>query len=98
MGHQIGYGCLSNDVDRIAAAVANPDKWKPSETTLDFALRDLSEPLFIDRWCAVLKELDTVMPILINNPRLLLKPRYGLTLLLKYLKQSLGKILDFFGF
>ena len=96
MGHQIGYGCLSNDVDRIAAAVANPDEWKPSESALDFALRDFSEPLFVQRWRAVLTELDSLMPILINNPRLLLKPNYGLTLLFKFFKQSLRKILDFF--
>nr|WP_052328050.1 glycosyltransferase [Synechococcus sp. WH 8109] len=98
VGHQIGYGCLSNDVDRIAAAVANPDEWKPLEPALDFALRDFSEPLFIERWRAVLKELDSVMPTLINNPRLLLKPSYGLALLLKYFKQALRRILDFFGF
>ena len=29
--------------NRIAAAVANPDEWKPSESALDFALRDFSE-------------------------------------------------------
>ena len=80
MGHQIGYGCLSNDVDRIAAAVANPDEWKPSESALDFALRDFSESLFVQRWRAVLTELDSLMPILINNPRLLLKTNYGLIL------------------
>ena len=85
-------------MDRIAAAVANPDEWKPSESALDFALRDFSEPLFIQRWRAVLTELDSLMPILINNPHLLLKPSYGLALLLKYFKQALRKILDFFGF
>ena len=98
MGHQIGYGCLSNDVDRVAAAVANPDEWKPSESALDFALRDFSEPLFIQRWRAVLTELDSLMPILINNPRLLLRPNFGLALLLKYFKQALRRILDFFGY
>jgi hypothetical protein len=36
------------------------------------------------------------MPILINNPRLLLKPNYGLISLFKFFKQALRKILNFF--
>ena len=97
MGHQIGYGCLSNDVERIAAAIANPFEWKPSEPALDFALREFSEPLCIARWRTVLQELDAVMPILNNNSRLLLKPRYGLIFPLKYFKKVLIKILNLLG-
>ncbi len=94
MGHQIGYGCLSNDVERIAAAIANPFEWKPSEPALDFALKEFSEPLFIDRWRTVLQELDVVMPILNSNSRLLLKPHYGLTLPLIYFKKAFRKVLN----
>ena len=97
MGHQIGYGCLSNDVERIAAAIANPFEWKPSEPALDFALREFSEPLCIARWRTVLQELDAVMPMLNNNPRLLLKPRYGLTWPINFFKQALRKILNSLG-
>lgn len=97
MGHQIGYGCLSNDVERIAAAIANPFEWKPSEPALDFALREFSEPLCIARWRTVLQELDAVMPILNNNSSLLLKPRLGLTFSLIYFKKVLRKIINFLG-
>jgi len=97
MGHQIGYGCLSNDVERIAAAIANPVEWKPSETALDFVLKEFSETLFIERWRTVLQELDAVMPILIKNSPICLKPRYGLALPFQYFKQALRKILNLLG-
>ena len=55
IGHQIGYGSLSNDVDRITAALLHPIAWKPSSLRLDIALQDLSEKSYIQRWNDVLQ-------------------------------------------
>ena len=41
IGHQIGCGSLSNDVDRITAALLNPSAWKPLRSKLDLVLEDL---------------------------------------------------------
>jgi hypothetical protein len=50
LGHQIGAGTLAADVDRIAAAVADPAAWLPSPRRLEDLLDDLSEPRLRERW------------------------------------------------
>ena len=64
IGHQIGCGSLSNDVDRISAAIRNPTEWKPSGSKLDFALHDLSEKSHVKRWKNVLDKIDKFAPTL----------------------------------
>ena len=63
IGHQIGCGSLSNDVNRIIAAVCNPSDWKSSSTGLDLALRELSEESHVKRWKDVLHQIDQLVPI-----------------------------------
>ena len=63
IGHQIGCGSLSNDVNRIIAAVCNPSDWKSSSTKLDLALRELSEESHVKRWKDVLHQIDQLVPI-----------------------------------
>ena len=73
MGHQIGCGSLSNDIDRITAALLDPNSWKPSESRLDNALEDLSEKLYVKRWKNVLSNIDRLLPSL--NKSNSIKPR-----------------------
>ena len=63
IGHQIGCGSLSNDVNRIIAAVCNPSDWKPSSTKSDLALLELSEESHVKRWKDVLNQIDKLLPM-----------------------------------
>ena len=67
IGHQIGCGSLSNDVNRIIAAVCNPSDWKSSSTGLDLALRELSEESHVKRWKDVLHQIDQLVPIIYES-------------------------------
>ena len=58
IGHQIGYSSLSNDIDRITAALLNPVEWKPSGQRLGFALQDLSEKSHVKRWKYVVENVE----------------------------------------
>ena len=48
--HQIGAGTLAADVERIAAAVADPAAWLPPPRRLEELLGELSEPRLRERW------------------------------------------------
>lgn len=50
MGHQIGVGTLELDVQRIKAAVAEPELWKPDESSLQSMLATLNEETLLARW------------------------------------------------
>jgi hypothetical protein len=50
IAHQIGAGTLAADVERIAAAVANPATWLPPPSRLLALLDELSEPQLRERW------------------------------------------------
>ena len=63
IGHQIGCGSLSNDVNRIIAAVCNPSDWKPSSIKSDLALLELSEESHVKRWKDVLNQIDKLLPM-----------------------------------
>ena len=63
IGHQIGCGSLSNDVNRIIAAVCNPSDWKSSSTKFDLALLELSEESHVKRWKYVLNQIDQLLPM-----------------------------------
>ena len=63
IGHQIGCGSLSNDVNRIIAAVCNPSDWKSSATKFDLALCELSEESHVKRWKDVLHQIDQLVPM-----------------------------------
>ena len=67
IGHQIGCGSLSNDVNRIIAAVCNPSDWKSSSTGLDLALRELSEESHVKRWKDVLHQIDQLVPTIYES-------------------------------
>ena len=76
IGHQIGYGSLSNDVDRITAALLHPIVWKPSSSRLDIALKDLSEKTYIKRWDDVLQKINQLAPFFNESNIIKQRSRY----------------------
>ena len=54
---------MSNDVNRIIAAVCHPSDWKSSATKLDLALCELSEESHVKRWKDVLHQIDQLLPM-----------------------------------
>ncbi|QNJ04926.1 alpha-glycosyltransferase/ family 4 [Synechococcus sp. MEDNS5] len=62
MGHQLGCGSLQHDAARIAAAVARPADWRPSEQEIERLLAPYSEKALMEGWHRVLNELDDLLP------------------------------------
>ena len=54
VGHQIGCGSLRADGERIAAAVADPERWRPTPTVLAALLASCSEASLRRRWAGAL--------------------------------------------
>ena len=58
LGHQIGCGTLEADVERIAAAVAEPAAWQAQRDQLAALLADCSEDTLRARWAAALEAVE----------------------------------------
>ena len=58
VGHQIGAGTLAADLDRIAAAAAEPAAWRPDPARLEALLAGCSEPVLLERWRSVLEAVN----------------------------------------
>jgi hypothetical protein len=58
LGHPIGSGTLAADVERIQAAVAQPEAWRADPDRLETLLRDGSEPALLERWRLALEAID----------------------------------------
>jgi hypothetical protein len=58
LGHPIGSGTLVADVERIQAAVAQPEAWRADPDRLETLLRDGSEPALLERWRLALEAID----------------------------------------
>ena len=58
LGHQIGFGCLEADVERIAAAVAQPADWLCVPEALQVLLDSSSENRLLERWNRVLRQME----------------------------------------
>jgi glycosyltransferase involved in cell wall biosynthesis len=50
LGHQLGAGTLSADLERISAAVADPAAWRAPAAELDSLLEASSEAALLERW------------------------------------------------
>ncbi|NDC34007.1 MAG: glycosyltransferase [Synechococcaceae bacterium WB9_2_112] len=50
LGHQLGLGTLSADVERIVAAVADPEGWQADPAALQRLLEGLAESSLQQRW------------------------------------------------
>ena len=58
VGHQLGCGSLSADLDRIVAAVADPQAWRADAARLAALLAESSEAALAERWRGALVALD----------------------------------------
>ena len=58
LGHQIGCGSLTADVERVAAAVADPAAWRPQAEALERLLTTSSEAVLLERWRQALTAID----------------------------------------
>ena len=58
LGYQIGCGTLEADVERIAAAVAEPAAWQAQRDQLAALLADCSEDTLRARWAAALEAVE----------------------------------------
>ena len=58
VGHQLGAGTLVADVERIMAAIANPQAWHPAPEALEALLAGCSEPVLLARWRRALLEIN----------------------------------------
>ena len=76
IGHQIGCASLTNDVDRISAALLSPAEWKPSVQKLGFALQDFTEELHVERWKYVIESLEQLFPSLNQSDFIKRRSRY----------------------
>lgn len=58
IAHQIGAGTLAADVERIAAAVADPAAWLPPPSRLALLLDELAESRLLERWRQALEAIN----------------------------------------
>ena len=58
LGHQIGAGSLAGDIERIEAAAADPDHWRPTPAALAPLLKGCSEAALRARWAPALAEVN----------------------------------------
>ncbi|WP_255441146.1 glycosyltransferase [Synechococcus sp. HK01-R] len=72
--HQIGQGSLSNDLERITAAAADPSAWGPDAATLAALLEEVSEARLLERWRSTLGQLQSLQA----NNAMGLNPAYSL--------------------
>ena len=76
--HQIGCGRLLFDVERIQAAAASPQPWRPSRDRLEALLRECSEAALLERWRDALAHLDALKAV--SGPPLSTPPTWRLRL------------------
>ena len=58
LGHQIGFGSLDADVERISAAVADPAAWRASTEHLESVLAASCDAALLARWGEALVAID----------------------------------------
>ena len=90
--HQIGAGTLAADVQRIAAAVADPAAWLPSPRRLEDLLAEFSEPRLRERWRQALVAINAHLDCLQAGEVALRAPSL-LQLRARRWRQRLGRVL-----
>ena len=79
LGHQLGCGTLAADLERIAAAVADPEAWLPSPRQLEELLHQGSEAALLERWRQALAAInDHWNRLLAGEPPLTMTPLWRL--------------------
>ena len=78
LGHQLGAGTLAADLDRISAAVQDPQAWRPQPEALEQLLGNTSEQTLAQRWSSTLEQLNEHWDrIAAGEPALPGSPRAG---------------------
>lgn len=82
VGHQIGCGSLEADLERIAAAAAEPDAWQADPARLAALLQECSEAALSQRWRRALAAIDHHWSLLLEGaaPPLRATPAWRLRL------------------
>jgi len=82
VGHQLGAGTLAGDLERIAAAVAEPQAWRPDPSVLAALLDSCAEGALLERWRHALAGINAHWDrIQAGAPPLAAPPRWRLQLL-----------------
>ena len=76
--HQIGCGQLGFDLERIKAAVAAPQRWRPAGDRLESLLQECSEAALLERWRDAFAHLDALEAV--SGPPLSSPPTWRLRL------------------
>ena len=76
--HQIGCGRLGFDLERIKAAVATPQHWRPADDRLEVLLQECSEAALLERWRDTFVHLDALEAV--SGPPLSSPPTWRLRL------------------
>ena len=74
--HQIGCGRLLFDVERIQAAAASPQPWRPAGDHLEALLQECSEAALLERWRNSFVHLDALKAV--SGPPLSTPPTWQL--------------------
>jgi hypothetical protein len=67
VGHQIGFGSLAADLERITAAVADPQAWRADPASLAGLLHDCSEAELVGRWGRALAAIELHWRLLLDQ-------------------------------
>ena len=79
LGHQLGCGTLAADLERIAAAVGEPEPWLPAPQQLEELLNQCSEAALLERWRQALVAIDDHWNrLLAGEPPLAMAPLWRL--------------------
>ncbi|MFZ9769951.1 MAG: glycosyltransferase [Vulcanococcus sp.] len=74
VGHQLGAGSLQADLAAIAAAVREPEAWRPDPQRLDGLLDSASERVLLQRWEAALAAINLHWDRLLAGEKPLVSP------------------------
>ena len=75
---RIGCGRLRFDLERIQAAVAYPQRWRPAGDRLEVLLQECSEAALLKRWRDAFAHLDALEAV--SGPALSSPPTWRLRL------------------
>jgi len=94
LGHQLGQGTLGADVDRIAAAVADPRGWQAEPAALQQLLDDLGEARLQQRWHRALAAINQHWDRLLQNGEPPLRAPAPVQVRLTLWRQKLARVLN----
>jgi glycosyltransferase involved in cell wall biosynthesis len=93
LGHQLGQGTLGADVDRIAAAVADPRGWQAEPGALQQLLDDLGEARLQQRWQRALAAINQHWDRVLQNGEQPLRAPAPVQVRLTLWRQKLARVL-----